>query len=135
MGSKVVLTIEGDASEVREQALALFLPRHAGPGIDTAPTPVSTGKSTDQPAKVGKDTAKADPKKELAKEAPKSEPEKKAEGSYTQTDIANVIPKLVSKATKAKTVELLAEFGAKNAKEVKPEQYAAFMAKANALLA
>lgn len=77
------------------------------------------------------DKPKAEPTK--APEAPAAAPAA-SEKAYTLADIAEIVPKCAAK-DRTRTVELLGKYGAKKGGELKPADYAAFIADANKFLA
>jgi len=92
--------------------------------------PTEVGKPEPEKPKATKTES---PKVEAPKsEAPKAEaPKTEAPaGQPTYKEIQEIVPKLVSKHGKPKVVALLATFGASKGPELKPEQYADFLAKA-----
>lgn len=70
------------------------------------------------------------------KEASDSQPRARADqsGGADFTAISHMIPPLVAKIGKVKTLALLKEFGASRASELKPEQFSPFLSKATGLL-
>lgn len=110
-----------------------------GDARDAAPTNVpQSGGPTPQPAdkpKAEKPKAADKPKTEPTKapEAPAAAPAA-SEKAYTLADIAEIVPKCAAK-DRTRTVELLGKYGAKKGGELKPADYAAFIADANKFLA
>lgn len=100
--------------------------RHVIPQTDT---PAASGPKKSQEESAPKSKAKAAP----VEHHEASEPSVK--GPITFAQVSEIVPKLVEAAGRPKTIEILGRYGAKKAGELKPEQYAEFMASAKTEIA
>lgn len=126
-------TVTGDTAAEISQRL-----RDAAASFGASTSPPSEAKA--EPKKeekiVQKAESKAEKKAEPKKDAAKPAPEKTASG-ITLEAVAGKIAEICENKTrggKDKAREILAKFGAKKGGELKPEQYAAFVADVDALL-
>ena len=94
------------------------------------------GKSTapSQPKEDAKQTqARVEKAAKLAKPA-KDEPKEETADAPSEEAVGNAIAAMLSANLKDAAIALLGEFGAKSKSTLKPENYAAFVAKANEIL-
>lgn len=86
--------------------------------------PVSSASEKPASAKAEKESKKA--KAEMTKE----EPPATTNGPITFAQVSEIIPKLVAAAGRPKAIEILGRYGATKGGELKPDQYAEFIASA-----
>jgi Na+-transporting methylmalonyl-CoA/oxaloacetate decarboxylase gamma subunit len=128
--NSIKVTFEFTTAEGAITAIARMRGLEAAPSSIVKPDPKPETAKEAAPPKSAKTEKVADTKPTAAPAAaPAAAPEKKAEPSADLYAPVGAAIAASVKTHRAELIALLTEFGAKNGKELKPEQYEAFMAK------